>query len=71
MTQVKDPLLNVVTVAYDSAERVGTITPPDLATEEFTAYQEQGWTNSGTSASPTAGDARWPPPLPQLHRPQR
>ena len=43
---------NTVTIAYDSAERVGTITRPDLSTEEFSAYQEQGWTNSGTSGSP-------------------
>ena len=45
---------NVVTVSYDSAERVGTITRPDLTTEEFSADQEQGWTNSGTSGSPAA-----------------
>ena len=35
LTQVKDPLSNAVTVSYDSAERVGTITRPDLTTEEF------------------------------------
>ena len=52
MTQVKDPNSNVVTVAYDSAERVGTITRPDSTTETFVAYQERGWTNSGTSGSP-------------------
>ena len=32
--------------------RVGTITRPDLTTEEFSPYQEQGWTNTGTSGSP-------------------
>ena len=54
MTQVQDPLGNRVTVSYDSAERVGTITSPDSATQEFSSYQEQGWTNSGTSGSPAA-----------------
>ncbi len=52
LTQVKDPLGNVVSVTYDSAGRVGTITLPNAATEEFSAYQEQGWTNTGTSGSP-------------------
>ena len=52
MTQLKDPMSNVVTISYDSAERVGTITQPDITTEEFSADQEQGWTNSGTSGSP-------------------
>src|SRR6185437_8420568 len=47
-----DPLSNVVSVVYYSAGRVGTITSPDLATEEFGAFQEQGWTSSGTSGSP-------------------
>ena len=54
MTKVTDPLTNVVSIAYDSAGRVGTITRPDLTTEEFSAFQEQGWTNSGTSGSPAA-----------------
>ena len=54
MTQVKDQRANVTTVAYDSAERVGTITLPDGATQLFSSYQEQGWTNSGTSGSPAA-----------------
>ncbi len=27
---------------------------PDSATQEFSSYQEQGWTNSGTSGSPAA-----------------
>ena len=52
MTELEDPLSHTVTITYDSAERVGTITRPDLTTEEFSAYQEQGWTNSGTSGSP-------------------
>ena len=52
MTQVEDPLSRVVSVSYDSAERVGTITRPDSTTQAFSAYQEQGWTNSGTSGSP-------------------
>ncbi len=51
---MKDPLGHVVSVAYDSAGRVGTITSPDSATEEFAPFQEQGWTNSGTSGSPAA-----------------
>ena len=54
LTQVKDPLGNVVSVVYDSAGRVGTISLPESATEEFSAFQEQGWTNSGTSGSPAA-----------------
>ena len=54
MTQVKDARSNVVTVAYDSAGRVGTITRPDASTQLFSAYQEQGWTNSGTSGSPAS-----------------
>jgi YD repeat-containing protein len=52
MTELEDPMAATVTIAYDSAERVGTITRPDLTTEKFSAYQEQGWTNSGTSGSP-------------------
>ena len=52
MTQLKDPLGDAVTITYDSAGRVGTITRPDLTTEEFSAFQEQGWTNTGTSGSP-------------------
>ncbi len=54
MTQLTNPNGNAVTVTYDSAERVGTITRPDSTTEEFSSYQEQGWTNSGTAASPAA-----------------
>ncbi len=54
LTQLKDPMSNVVTISYDSAGRVGTITQPDLTTQEFSADQEQGWTNSGTSGSPAA-----------------
>ena len=52
LTQLEDPMTNLVTISYDSASRVGTITQPDLTTEEFSADQEQGWTNSGTSGSP-------------------
>ena len=44
----------MTTIAYDSAERVGTITLPDGTTQLFSSYQEQGWTNSGTSGSPAA-----------------
>ena len=54
MTQVQDQRSNVVTVVYDSSERVGTIALPDGATQLFSSYQEQGWTNSGTSGSPAA-----------------
>jgi hypothetical protein len=50
MTQLQDPMGNRVTAVYDSAKRVGTIVRPDSTTEEFSAYQEQGWTNSGTSS---------------------
>ena len=52
LEEVKDPLGNVVSIVYDSAGRVGTITSPDSATEEFAPFQEQGWTDSGTSGSP-------------------
>jgi len=54
MTQVQDQRSYISTIAYDSAERVGTITLPDGATQLFSSYQEQGWTNSGTSGSPAA-----------------
>jgi RHS repeat-associated protein len=54
LTQVTDPNSKTVTVAYDSAERVTTITQPDSTTETFKAYQDRGWTNSGTSGSPAA-----------------
>jgi RHS repeat-associated protein len=54
MTQVKDQRANTVTIAYDSIERASTITRPDGTTQLFSAYQEQGWTNSGTSGSPAA-----------------
>ena len=33
---------------------MGTITRPDSSTQLFSSYQEQGWTNSGTSGSPAA-----------------
>jgi RHS repeat-associated protein len=54
MTSDEDQRTNVTTVVFDSAERVGTITRPDSTTQEFSAYQEAGWTNSGTSGSPAA-----------------
>jgi YD repeat-containing protein len=52
MTQMKDQRANTVTIAYDSIERASTITRPDGTTQLFSAYQEQGWTNTGTSGSP-------------------
>jgi RHS repeat-associated protein len=57
MTSVTEPSsagepTKTTTITYDSAERVGTITQPDSTTEEFSAAQTQGWTNSGTSGSP-------------------
>ncbi len=57
MTSVTEPSsagepTKITTITYDSAERVGTITRADSTTEEFSAGQEQGWTNSGTSGSP-------------------
>ena len=57
MTSVTEPSsagepTKITTITYDSAERVGTITRADSTTEEFSAAQEQGWTNSGTSGSP-------------------
>ena len=70
LTQVKDPLGNVVSIVYDSAGRVGTITRPTRATEEFTAFQEQGWTNSGTSGSPAAATL-FAAAAALVHRPQR
>jgi len=54
LTHITDPRSNTVTVSYDSAERAGTVTRPDLTTEEFTPDQESGWTNTGTSGSPAA-----------------
>ena len=54
MTQVQDQRSNITSIAYDSAERVGTISLPEGATQLFSSYQEQGWTNSGTSGSPAA-----------------
>ena len=57
MTSVTEPSstgepTKITTITYDSAERVGTVTRADSTTEEFSAGQEQGWTNSGTSGSP-------------------
>ena len=57
MTSVTEPSsagepTKITTITYDSAERVGTITPADSTTEEFSPAQVQGWTNSGTSGSP-------------------
>jgi YD repeat-containing protein len=54
LTQRKDPLGHVTSIVYDSAQRVGTITRPDSTSQAFSSYQEQGWTNSGTSGSPAA-----------------
>ena len=52
LTQITDSRSNVVSVSYDSAARVGTITRPDSTVEKFANDQESGWTNSGTSGSP-------------------
>lgn len=52
ITQVKDQRTNVTSVVYDSAGRVGTITLPEGTSQLISSYQEQGWTNSGTSGSP-------------------
>src|SRR5262249_17727328 len=52
MTQFKDPLSHVVTIAYGSGNRVGTITRPDSSVETFAAYQERGFDPTGTSGSP-------------------
>ena len=52
LTKITDPRSNSVTVVYDSASRVATISRPDSTTEKFTNDQEAGWTNSGTSGSP-------------------
>ena len=54
MTQVADQRDYLTTISYDSAERVSTISLPDSSTQLFSSYQEQGWTNSGTSGSPAA-----------------
>jgi YD repeat-containing protein len=54
MTSIADERAKVTTITYDSAEGVGTITRPDATTQLVSADQEQGWTNSGTSASPAA-----------------
>jgi len=53
MTGLTDPDAHPVTVAYDAAGRVGTVGRPDGTAESFVAYQERGWTNTGTVASPT------------------
>ncbi len=53
MTGITDPLGHVVSIVYDSAGRVGTISLPESASEQFSAFQEQGWTDSGTISSPT------------------
>ena len=42
----------ITTITYDAAERVGTITRADSTTQKFSAAEEQGWTNTGTSGSP-------------------
>jgi RHS repeat-associated protein len=52
LTQYEDARSNVVTVVYDSTERVSTISRPDGTNQTFVSDQEQGWTNSGTSGSP-------------------
>ena len=59
MTSITEPSsagepTKTTTVTYDSAERVGTITQPDSTTEEFSAAQTQGWTDSGTTGQPGA-----------------
>ena len=54
MTTVTDPNSHTVSIAYDSAARASTITRPDNTVETFRAYQESGWTNTGTSLSPAA-----------------
>ena len=54
LTQYQDPLSHTTSVSYDSAERVGTITRPDGTTQLISSYQEQGWTNGGTSGSPAS-----------------
>lgn len=52
MTVVTDPLTRRVTVTYDSANRVGTISRPDATTQAFKAYQVRGFDTTGTSGSP-------------------
>jgi RHS repeat-associated protein len=54
MTQTTDALSHTLTVSYDSAERVATISLPGGSSETYTNDQESGWTNSGTSGSPAA-----------------
>ncbi len=59
MTSVTEPSsagepTKITTITYDNSERVGTITRADSTTETYSAAQEQGWTNSGTSGSPAA-----------------
>ena len=59
MTSVTEPSstgepTKTTTIAYDSAERVGTITRPDSTTETFLADQEQGFRPSSSSGSPGA-----------------
>ena len=54
LTQYQDPLSHTTSISYDAAERVGTITRADGTTQLVSSYQEQGWTNSGTSGSPAS-----------------
>ncbi len=54
MTPVKDPHGNAVTVSYDSAERVGTITRPDSTTQVSRRTRSR--------AGPTAGPRAARPP---------
>ena len=52
-----DPNSHTTTVAYDSAERVRTITRPDSTTETFSSYQEAGMDEQRHLGQPGGGDA--------------
>jgi YD repeat-containing protein len=52
MTQYQDSLSHVVSIAYDSGNRAGTITRPDSSPQTVTAYQEEGFNTSGTLSNP-------------------
>ncbi len=46
--------VKTTSIAYDAAGRVGSITRADGTTQAFSAAQEQGWTDTGTSTNPAA-----------------
>jgi RHS repeat-associated protein len=52
MTVVRDERDHRTTIAYDAANRVDSVTRPDLSTQSFDPYQVRGYDTSGTSTTP-------------------